>query len=41
MTTDEHLQEAEHTSYRWKIVQILIMTLAGALLFIARQLQMF
>jgi hypothetical protein len=41
MTTDDHLQEAAQTSYKWKIVQILIMTLAGVLLLIARQLQVF
>jgi hypothetical protein len=41
MTTDDHLQESAQTSYKWKIVQILIMTLAGVLLLIARQLQVF
>ncbi len=41
MTTEENLEGHANTSYKWKIVQIIGMTILGMLLLLARELHAF
>lgn len=41
MTTEEQHTDDANTSYKWKIVQIIGMTILGMLLLLARELHAF